>query len=158
MIHASSWGEPERAMHCWFVMAHKPCTVSNSRNHHCMHVCCSMSVVSKTPCSQAASIYGENNTTVLTRYRWSVRTSTMATQTLGLNFTLKSWAESLALMSVDYAWPTELPEDSLVSSLPCRWRATARAQHWRERYPERRRLKLTIDIWHGTIYELTHAW
>ena len=60
MIHASSWGEPERAMHCWFVMAHKPCTVSNSRNHHCMHVCCSMSVVSKTPCSQAASISGEN--------------------------------------------------------------------------------------------------
>ena len=56
-------------------------------------------------------------TIVLTRYRWSVRTSTTATQTLGLNFTLKSWAESLALMSVDYAWPTELPEDSLVSSL-----------------------------------------
>ena len=34
--------------------------------------------------------------------------SITATHMLGLNFTLKSLAESLALMSVDYAWP--LPE------------------------------------------------
>ena len=37
-----------------------------------------------------------------------VKETTMATFILGLNFTLKLWAESLVLMSVNYAWP--LPE------------------------------------------------
>ena len=50
MIRASSWGEPEQAIHCWF--NHGTQTMhcySNSRIHHYKHVCCSMSMVSKTP-------------------------------------------------------------------------------------------------------------
>ena len=49
MIHASLWGEPERAY-------------SNSRIHHYTHVCCSMSMVSKTHCSPA-------NILILTRHK-----------------------------------------------------------------------------------------
>ena len=105
MIHASSWGEPERAMHCWFVMAHKPYTVTAGIITACM---------SAVPWAWWAKLHVAKQRLYLVRT--IVRITTTATQTLGLNFTLKSWAESLALMSVDYAWPTELPEDSLVSS------------------------------------------
>ena len=35
MIHASSWGEPERAMHN-LLMAHKQCTVRKRRICHCL--------------------------------------------------------------------------------------------------------------------------
>ena len=53
---SSTFTEEEQklqAIHCYFVMAHKPCIFT---------VCCSMSVVSKTSCSQAVDI-------VVTRYR-----------------------------------------------------------------------------------------
>ena len=53
--------------------------MDNSRICHC----CSMSMVSKTSCSHFAC-----------------QGSYYATHTLGLNFTIKSWAKSLALMSV----------------------------------------------------------
>ena len=46
-------------------------------------VCCFMSMVSKTSCSN-----------------FTCQGSYYTTHTLGLNFTIKSWAESLALMSV----------------------------------------------------------
>ena len=62
-------------------------------------VCCSMSMVSKTSRSQSSA--------VLTKYRWSYILTNCnhfsITHMLGLNFTPKSWAESLPLMSVDYA-------------------------------------------------------
>ena len=90
--HASStFTEEEQklwAIHCYFV--NKPCIFT---------VCCSMSVVSKTSCSQAVDI-------VVTRYNhtcWQIAVTspvkevTTATHKLGLNFTLKSWTKSLAL-------------------------------------------------------------
>ena len=48
-------------------------------------VCCSMSMVSKTVCAAISAVK---------------KPTTLHTCTLGLNFTMKSWAESLALMSV----------------------------------------------------------
>ena len=61
-------------------MAHKPRMTAGF-----VTVCCSMSMVSKTSCSHF-SIQGSY-------YGYTLHT-------LGLNFTMKSWAESLALMSV----------------------------------------------------------
>ena len=46
MIHVSSWGEPERAMIADLMVCHGTQTM-HCRTHHYMHVCCSMSMVSK---------------------------------------------------------------------------------------------------------------
>ena len=67
-------------------------------------VCCCMSVVSKTSCSQAVQFSPDVDVDKLQPFLRSI----MATHILGLNFTLNSWTESLALMSIDYSWP--LPE------------------------------------------------
>ena len=73
-------GEPERACiaDVIFVMAHKSRITAGF-----VTVCCFMSMVSKTSCSN-----------------FTCQGSYYATHTLGLNFTTKSRAESLVLMSV----------------------------------------------------------
>ena len=115
-------GEPEREIHRWFnVMAHKSWITAEF-----VTVCCPMSVITKL-CA-AFSL---------------VKEATKVTHLLGLNFTLKLWAESLALMSVDYAWA--LPEAAcpclswsavamhafnmsrLCSGLPLRWHCASRS-------------------------------
>jgi len=58
-------------------MAHKPLIATGF-----VTVCCSMSTASKTSCSH-----------------FSAQGSYYAIHTLGLNFTMKSWTESLVLMS-----------------------------------------------------------
>ena len=47
--------------------------------------------------------------------------TTTATHTFGLNFILKLWAESLVLMSVDYAWPLPETNSTTVCNLYCLW-------------------------------------
>ena len=75
----SSGGEPERACIADLMFCHGTQTMDNSRICHC----CSTNKESKTSCSH-----------------FSGQEVTTATHTLGLNFTMKSRAESLALMSV----------------------------------------------------------
>ena len=68
-------GEPEWAMHCWLVM-------DNSKMYHCL----------------LFHKHGKKNF-VQPFLRSRIETTT-ATHMLGLNFTMKSWVESMALMSV----------------------------------------------------------
>ena len=75
-------------------------------NSRIVTVCCSMSDKAKLPAAISP-----------------VKEATKAIHTLGLNFTLKLWAECLALMGVYYAWP--LPEANSTSMLDlyCLWPA-----------------------------------
>ena len=67
-------------------------------------MCCSMSMASKTSCSQAVYMYSSHEMVIDADKLQPFLRSITVTHILGLYFTLKSWAESLVLMSVDYAW------------------------------------------------------
>ena len=79
MIYDHQGGEPERACIVDLMFCHGTQIITAGF----VAVCCSMTMVSKTSCSHFAC-----------------HRSYYATHTLGLNFTIKSRAESLALMSV----------------------------------------------------------
>ena len=101
-------------------MAHKPCITAGF-----VTVCCSMSMVSKTLCSQAVSCSPDidDHTCRQIAAISPVKEATTAIHTVGLNFTLKFWAESRVLMNVDDAWPFPEANSSTVRSLHHSWAA-----------------------------------